>query len=115
MRTHFIAVFASLALLLMGPYALANDAYEAWEDKRYDEALQGFLDQQIESPNNRDLGMNVGSAHYMLGDFDKTANQLNYSLKMGHHKNAQRRSTTWAIPSIDKVSSMRHSRPIRRP
>ena len=76
MRTHFIALFASLSLLLMGPYALANDAYEAWEDKRYDEALQGFLDQQMESPNNRDLGMNVGSAHYMLGDFDKAANQF---------------------------------------
>ena len=76
MRTHFIALVSSLALLLMGPYALANDAYEAWEAKRYDEALQGFLDQQIESPNNRDLGMNVGSAHYMLGDFEKAANQF---------------------------------------
>ena len=82
MRTHFIALLSSLALLLMGPYALANDAYEAWENKRYDEALQGFLDQQIESPNNRDLGMNVGSAHYMLGDFEKAANNLDYLLKM---------------------------------
>lgn len=85
MKQLYTAALCGLTLVAMtsSHTAFANDAYEAWENGSYDEALQGFLDQQMENPNNRDLGMNVGSAHYMLGDFDKAATQFELLTQKG--------------------------------
>ena len=76
-------LIASLINVLLVPNAFGNDPYDAWEAGQYDEALQGFLDQQMENPNNRSLGMNVGSAHYMLGDFEKAAAQFDLLTQKG--------------------------------
>ena len=77
---------ATLLSMFLVPNAFGNDAYDAWEAGQYDEALQGFLDQQMENPNNRSLGMNVGSAHYMLGDFEQAAAQFDLLTQKGTPK-----------------------------
>ena len=76
-------VLAVLLMIAVPAVALANAAYDAWDAGNYDEALQGFLEMEIERPNNRDLGMNVGSAYYMLGDFDKAATQFELLTQKG--------------------------------
>lgn len=83
-RLHLAILLATgFTSLAATQNAFGSDAYDAWEAGQYDEALQGFLDQQMENPNNRDLGMNVGSAHYMLGDFEKAATQFELLTQKG--------------------------------
>ncbi|MEE2775762.1 MAG: tetratricopeptide repeat protein, partial [Acidobacteriota bacterium] len=47
-----------------------NAAYEAGA---FQQALEGFLDLQVERPADVDLRMNLGSAQYRLGDFEAAA------------------------------------------
>ena len=37
--------------------------YEAYEAGLYDEALKGFVDLQVERPDDPEVALNVGSAH----------------------------------------------------
>jgi tetratricopeptide (TPR) repeat protein len=46
---------------------------EAWQAGDWQQALQGFLDRQVAAPEDPALMMNVGSAHYRLGDLDAAA------------------------------------------
>lgn len=43
--------------------------YEAYERGLYDQALQGFVDQQVERPEDPELLLNVGSVHYKMRDY----------------------------------------------
>ncbi len=79
-------LFLLLGLLLGGP-ALAQapaepepaptggearrigDPYEAYAAGAYDQALQGFVDRQVERPEDPALSLNVGSAHYKMGNY----------------------------------------------
>jgi Ca-activated chloride channel family protein len=45
------------------------DPYEAYADGVYDRALQGFIDQQVERPEDPAVALNVGSAHYQMRDY----------------------------------------------
>ena len=47
-----------------------NEAYAAGE---FEEALEGFLDLQVERPDDAAVQMNVGSTQFRLGDFDSAA------------------------------------------
>ena len=46
---------------------------EAYEAGAFDQALEGFLDLQVERPDDPAVTMNVGSAHYRLGDLEAAA------------------------------------------
>ena len=43
---------------------------DAWDEGAWDQALQGFLDMEVVKPESSALQMNIGAAHYRLGDFD---------------------------------------------
>jgi Ca-activated chloride channel family protein len=43
--------------------------YEAYEAGLYDEALKGFVDLQVERPDDPEVALNVGSAHYQMRNF----------------------------------------------
>ncbi|MXX74135.1 MAG: tetratricopeptide repeat protein [Holophagales bacterium] len=44
--------------------------YAAWDAGAYDQALRGFADHQTERPDDPELSLNVGAAHYKLSDFE---------------------------------------------
>jgi Ca-activated chloride channel family protein len=46
------------------------DPHDAYQQKAYEQALQGFLQMQLDHPHDLRLLMNVGSAHYQLGQFE---------------------------------------------
>lgn len=46
------------------PVQQAGDPYRAYEAELYEEALAGFVDEEVERPNDPQVLMNVGSAHY---------------------------------------------------
>ena len=50
-----------------------DDPYDAYRDGYYDEALQGFLDTEVERPTDEDLQLNIGSAHYQMRDYESAA------------------------------------------
>jgi Ca-activated chloride channel family protein len=43
--------------------------YEAYEAGIYDQALQGFVDLQVERPDDLEVALNVGSAQYQMRDY----------------------------------------------
>ncbi len=47
-----------------------DDPYDAYREGYYDEALQGFLDNEVERPTDEDLQLNIGSAHYQMRDYE---------------------------------------------
>ncbi len=47
-----------------------SSPYAAWDAGAYDQALRGFADHQTERPDNPELSLNVGAAHYKLSDFE---------------------------------------------
>lgn len=47
----------------------ARNAYEAYEQGLYDQALQGFTDLQVELPEDPEVALNVGAAHYQMRNY----------------------------------------------
>jgi len=47
-----------------------KDPYKAFEAGAYDQALQGFVDLQIEKPNDTDLMLSIGAAHYSMDNLE---------------------------------------------
>jgi Ca-activated chloride channel family protein len=45
------------------------DPYEAYADGVYDQALEGFIDQQVERPEDPAVALNVGSVHYQMRNY----------------------------------------------
>jgi Ca-activated chloride channel family protein len=45
------------------------DPYVAYADGVYDQALQGFIDQQVERPEDPAVALNVGSTHYQMRNY----------------------------------------------
>jgi len=43
--------------------------YEAYDRGLYDQALQGFVDRQVERPGDPELLLNIGAAHYKMRDY----------------------------------------------
>ena len=50
-----------------------DDPYDAYREGYFDEALQGFLDNEVERPTDTDLQLNIGSAHYQMRDYESAA------------------------------------------
>ena len=50
-----------------------SDPYDAYEAGAYDQALQGFVDQQVEHPDDAELMLNIGNTHYKMGNFEEAA------------------------------------------
>jgi Ca-activated chloride channel family protein len=46
-----------------------SSPYEAYERGLYDQALQAFVDRQVEQPEDAELLLNIGSAHYQMRDY----------------------------------------------
>lgn len=68
-------LIAALGLSLVAAPALSakprgsrSDPYEAYREGRYEEALEGFVDHQVERPGDPEASINVGSSRYKVGD-----------------------------------------------
>lgn len=48
-----------------------GNPYEAYEAGLFDEALEGFVDLQVERPDDPEVALNVGSAHYQMRNFSE--------------------------------------------
>jgi Ca-activated chloride channel family protein len=49
----------------------AGDPYEAYGAGIYDQALSGFVDQQVERPDDPAVALNLGSVHYQMRNFEE--------------------------------------------
>ena len=45
--------------------------FDAYEAGAYDQAVQGFVDRQVERPDEPALALNLGSAYYSMRDFEQ--------------------------------------------
>ncbi len=57
--------------------------YSAWDAGAYDQALRGFADHQTERPDDPELSLNVGAAHYKLKDFEAADSQFYRAAAIG--------------------------------
>lgn len=55
----------------------ASDAYEAYEAGLYEQALEEFVDRQVERPEDPELDLNIGSVHYQRKDYESA--KTNYA------------------------------------
>ena len=73
--------------------AIPGEAYEAGA---YDQAVQGFIDRQVEQPDEPGLALNLGSAYYGMRDYEQADQALAGRRWPPIRRCASRRSTTWA-------------------
>lgn len=52
------------------PPAGADDPYSAYRAGLYDRALQGFVDMQVDRPDDPELELNLGSVQYQMKDYE---------------------------------------------
>jgi tetratricopeptide (TPR) repeat protein len=67
-----------------------KDPYEAYQARVYDQALQGFLDLQVEHPNDAALMLNVGSTYYQMKSFAEAEKAFNQAALAGTNPQRQR-------------------------
>jgi len=48
-----------------------SSPYQAFANEAYDQALEGFVDAQLERPEDLDLTLNIGNAHYQLKNYEE--------------------------------------------
>jgi Ca-activated chloride channel family protein len=48
-----------------------DDPWEAYAAGAYDQAVQGFIDRQVERPEEAALALNLGSAYYGMRDYER--------------------------------------------
>ncbi len=48
-----------------------DNPYNAYDAGAYEQALQGFVDQQIEYPEDSEVSLNLGSVHYEMKNFEE--------------------------------------------
>ncbi|MCY3927890.1 MAG: VWA domain-containing protein [Acidobacteria bacterium] len=53
-----------------------SSPYEAFDAGAYAQALEGFVDRQTRQPDDPEVSLNVGAAHYKLNDFDSADAQF---------------------------------------
>jgi len=54
----------------MTPPLRIKDPYKAYEQGLYDQAVEGFTDLQVEYPEDPEVALNLGSAHYQMRNFE---------------------------------------------
>ncbi len=60
-----------------------SSPYAAWDAGAYDQALRGFADRQTRRPDDPELNLNVGAAHYKLEDFEAAAGEFYRAAAIG--------------------------------
>ena len=60
-----------------------SSPYAAWDAGAYDQALEGFAERQTERPDDPELNLNVGAAHYKLDDFESADSQFYRAAAIG--------------------------------
>ena len=65
------------------PPAEYSSPYAAWDAGAYDRALRGFADRQTQHPDDPELSLNVGAAHYKLEDFEAADSQFYRAAAIG--------------------------------
>ena len=88
-----------------------KDPYKAFDAGAYDPALQGFVDLQIEKPNDTDLMLSIGAAHYHMNNLKTRQLCSRAPRPMAPKQFNPKRITTWATPILKKVNSKNQSRP----
>lgn len=53
----------------VSPAPRVKDPFKAYGQGLYDQALQGFTDLQVEYPEDPEIALNLGSAHYQMRNF----------------------------------------------
>ena len=53
-----------------------SNPFEAFDAGAYAQALEGFVDRQTRQPDDPDLSLNVGAAHYKMSDFESADAQF---------------------------------------
>lgn len=48
-----------------------DSPYSAYEAGAWNKALEGFVDQQVEAPENPEVALNLGSVHYQMQNFEE--------------------------------------------
>lgn len=48
-----------------------GDPYEAYAEGVFDQALQGFVDDQVERPDDQDVLFNIASSHYQMKNYEE--------------------------------------------
>ncbi|MCP4661063.1 MAG: tetratricopeptide repeat protein [bacterium] len=48
-----------------------DDPYAAYASGNWEQALEGFVDQQVEHPENSEVALNLGSVHYEMKDYEE--------------------------------------------
>jgi len=64
---------AVLSLGLLGaapPRPSPTDPFAAYETRKFEDSLKGFLDLEVEHPNDPRVQQNLGSAYYKLGRYE---------------------------------------------
>ena len=52
------------------------DPWKAYEAGAFDQAVQGFVDRQVEQPDEPALALNLGSAYYGMRDYERADQEL---------------------------------------
>jgi len=60
-----------------------SSPYEAFDAGAWDQALERFVDQQTLHPDDPELTLNVGAAHYKLNDFESADTQFYRAAALG--------------------------------
>jgi tetratricopeptide (TPR) repeat protein len=72
-----------------------KDPYDAYQAGAYDQALQGFVDLQVEHPNDAALMLNVGATHYQMKNYAEAEKAFNQAALAGN--NAQRQQALYNL------------------
>ncbi len=69
-----------------------RNPYEAYEQGQYDRALEGFLDQEVDRPDDPRVKMNIGSAHYQMRDWESASRSFDRALAQAESPQARARA-----------------------
>jgi Ca-activated chloride channel family protein len=81
-KTSMVMIF--ILLTMSGATAEAagmQEGYDAYQEKKYEEALDHFIKAQIKAPDSPEVSYNIGNTLYRMGDFDSARHNFEKALK----------------------------------
>ena len=60
-----------------------KNPWQAYQAGAYDQALQGFVDKQVERPDDPALWLNIGNVHYRIKDYEAAQNAFQQAALSG--------------------------------
>ncbi len=85
-KSILVLLFISVSLLADAVYNKNKKANRLYEQGKYEEALSVYEDALLESPEEKKLSMNKGSALYRLEDYDGAEESYNNALSIENNK-----------------------------